>query len=266
MPLKPGLPRGVAGQVRSTAVIASLAIAMASSAEAQLVGRYQPTTDTLRYGSLNSYFLYFVRGRDTLGTPATVRSTETRSGIAKPGGIEFLVRIKGDEGTNFDISQIFLVNQSGRVLQVGGHPVSQEPSARVDLFPRWPTPPAPLTEGLTWIDTVSTSGAQAYGSTFYQAERHYRLIRLIDSLDTRIAHVVASGTVRLRQGGWADQARQQAWWQEVSGPVIDTVWFDASRGRVLASVAIIDLTGTGGSSGGPVMTSGLRSSVRLVRQ
>jgi hypothetical protein len=92
------------------------------------------------------------------------------------------------------------------------------------------------------------------------------VLRVVDSSGTKLALIVGHGEMKLRQGGWQDSTQALVWWQEVAGPALDTVWFDTRSGRVLSSVAVMTLVGTGGAGprgGGTTMPSGLRSSIRL---
>lgn len=234
-------------------------------ATAQLA-RYEPAVDTIRYQSLNSYFMYFIRGADTLGEPVSTTTRESRFFRKAGAGLEVWVRLEGD---GFSAEETYAITPAGRVTAVGGRPVAEVPNARVDILPRLPAPTRALNAGVQWTDTAVVRGSQSYGSTHYEVRRAYRVTRSVDTLGTRLALIVADGQMKLRQGGWQDSAQGQVWWQEVSGPVADTVWFDARAGNVRQSVAVMNLSGNGGFGpigGGVTMPSGLRSSVRLTRQ
>lgn len=224
---------------------------------------HQATPDTVQYVSVNTYLLYFVRGTDTLGSPVTTRTAESRKATATADDLMVWVRVDGMDGSPFRVEESYIIEPSGRLIAVGGKPLAEVVNARVDLLPRFPVPSSAVAAGLRWTDAVSVSRDQPYGPTFYEARREYQVQRVIDTLGTSVAEIVGQGHLRLRQGGWQDEARTHSWWQEVAGPVVDTVYFDARRGLVIASIAIMDLIGSGGAVGGPALTSGLRSSIRL---
>lgn len=229
--------------------------------------RYQPSTDTVRYQSLNSYLMYFVRGGDTLGEPASTTARESRQFRKAAASLELWTRLEGSEG--FSAEEIYSITPEGRVTAVGGRPVRDVPNARVDVLPRFATGSGPLNAGVQWTDTVAVRGTQSYGATHYEVRREYRVVRTVDSLDTRLALIVANGQMKLRQGGWQDSAQGLVWWQEATGPIADTIWFDLRDGDIRQSVGVMNLSGTGGFGpigGGVTMPSGLRSSVRLTRQ
>jgi len=249
-------------RVPTVHVILLLAFASPHAGIAQQLA-YKPTSDTLRYFSDNTYLLYFVQGADTLGSPVSTRTMESRMATAASGQLLLWVRLKGMGEPPFQAEATYGVSPSGRLLAVGGKPAADVPNARVDLLPRFPSPAPPATTGFRWSDTVSIRGEQPYGPTYYEVQREYQVLRVIDTLGTELAYVVAGGRMRLRQGGWQDEAHKFAWWQEVAGPVVDTLYFDTRRGVVLSSHVVIDLLGTGGAVGGPILASGLRSSVRL---
>jgi hypothetical protein len=244
---------------RSALLIA--VVAPATGTAQQLA--YQATADTLQYLSANTYLLYFVQGTDTLGSPVTTHTLEFRKATAASDNLAIWVRLKGVGESPFQVEETYTVDPTGRLLAVGGKPLAEVPSARVDLLPRFPSSSHRLARGLKWSDSVASRGDQPYGRTSYEARREYQVLRIIDTLGTTVAHIAGSGRMRLRQGGWQDEAQKFAWWQEVDGPVVDTVYFDTRRGLILASFASIDLVGSGGAVGGPVLPSGLRSTVRL---
>lgn len=246
--------------------IVVLACAGAAPLEAQVAARYLPATDTLRYLSENTYRMFFVRGSDTLGTPATTRTSETRTVAADPRGLAMRVRLESVDGTPFSRDETYTVSSDGRLLAVGGRPAASVHGARVDLLPRLPRRARALVAGLTWTDTVSATGREPYGDTAYDVTRRYLVRRVFDSTGVALAELAAEGTMHLRQGGWADQAQTQAWWQDVSGSVTETVLFDLRRGAVWSSRSVMLLRGTGGATGAPSMPSGLNSTVTLTRR
>lgn len=236
----------------------------AFDAAAQASERYRGSRDTLRYESTNSYFMFFVRGADTLGQPVTTRTRESH--VISPAGSQLAawVRLESVEGHSFRKDETYALTPSGRVVAIGGKPAAAVPHARVDLLPRLPDPSVALAPGVRWKDTVSNRALESHGPTHYSVTSEFRVVRVFDSLGTRIAHLVSEGSVRLRQGGWQDSANATVWWQEVSGPVIDSVWFDVRNGRLLADIMTMRLSGSGGvgpKRGGATLSSGLYSRV-----
>ena len=252
--------------MRVATIAALLSLLTARTASSQVPTAYRPSADTLRYEAVNSYLMYFVRGSDTLGEPIMTRTRETRHLKATPTGLELWVRLEGTGPNPFRSQQTYTVAPNGRVLAVDGQPAATVQGARVDVLPRLPAHAGPLAPGVAWDDTVAIRGTPPYGPTYYQVKRTYRVLRTLDTLGTTLALIAASGEMRLRQGGWQDSAQALVWWQEVAGPVADTVHLDVGAGRVIASVAVMELVGNGGlgpRDGGVTMPSGLRSSVRL---
>jgi hypothetical protein len=251
--------------MRSALIVGALLLTGAGYASGQST-RYQPSPDTLRFQSLNSYLMYFVRGTDTLGEPVSTTTRESRHLRTVAGGLELWTRL---EGEGFSAQESYTLTPEGRVIAVGGKPVGDAPNARVDVLPRLAIGGRAMNVGTQWSDTVSVRRTQSYGLTYYDVARNYRVIRTVDTLDTKLALLVANGQMKLRQGGWQDSAQGVAWWQEVRGPVTDTVWFDTRAGNIHQTFTIMNLVGTGGYgplAGGVTMPSGLRSSVRMTRR
>lgn len=249
-----------------SSVLLVAVIVLPNRSEGQLA--YRTHNDTIIYESANEYRMYFVRGIDTLGQPIATRTIERHSTRAARGQIELLVATEGVEQP-FQAQNTYEVTPRGQVLRVDGRPVAEVPNARVDVLPRFPGPATPPVVGLRWVDSVFVADTQSYGPTYYRVRREYRLQRLIDTLSTQLALITSGGEMALRHGGWEDSSAGVLWWQEVKGPVTDTIWFDVRRGIVHSDAAHMVLSGSGG--GGPkksvvTMPSGLRSSVRRVRR
>jgi hypothetical protein len=229
---------------------------------------YNPPRDPAVFVSENSYLMYFVRGTDTLGQPITTRTRETHVFVGDtPYGVS--VSLRSLDGSPFARADVYTIDPFGRVLRENGKPVADVPNARVDFLPRLPRATRPLEVGDTWNDSVYTEFNESFGKTFYRVNRRYSVARVVDSLGTKVAVIIGEGTIRLRQGGWEDSTRGVAWWQQVSGSVKDTVWFDLGAGWLLSDVARMDLRGTGGGglpNAGVSMPSGLRSTVRRMRE
>jgi hypothetical protein len=245
--------------------ISVLALLLPCCVDGQRPVQYRAAQDTLKFESVNSYHLFFVRGVDTLGEPMKTRTIEMQHFTQRHSVLAVSVRLQSAGGQPFSREDTYTVTSTGRVLTVAGQAVAQVPHARVDLLPRLPDRPTGLEVGFKWTDTVSVHALLPYGPTYYAARREYRVQRIVDSLCTQLAHIVGEGVIRLRQGDWQDSVRRIVWWQEVVGPVVDTVWFDVRGSRLIGDVTSMDLVGTGGSgltNSGSAMPSGLRSVVR----
>jgi len=252
--------------VRRVVLTLVLLLLPAGALVAQDLLQYRATADTLSYLSDNAYLLYFVRGPDTLGQPVATRTRESQVISTSPSGLAVWVRLQGLDAP-FTRSDQYAVSSGGRVIAANGTPIARAANARIDLFPRLPS--VSVRVGDSWEDTVSIRNTESYGPSYYNVRRTYRFSRLLDSAGTRLAVLVGAGTMRLRQGGWQDSTQGVVWWQEVAGPVADTVWFDVRAGQLLADVTAMDLVGRGavGPVGGPpMMPTGLRSTVRRHRE
>ncbi len=229
--------------------------------------QYLPTPDTLRYKWHVSFWIYYVRGRDTLGQPDTFRGRESRYFRAAPGGLEARIRLEPESGDSVLEDNILTVDPSGRVLLINGRLPSETGDLSVDRLPRLPSPLVPLAPGLEWTDTVSVAARQPWGPTYLEVRRRYHVVRLVDSLGTRVAVIAGEGEMRLRRGAWHDSTKGWVWWQEVAGPVQDTTYFDERGGQIVGSFDVGELLGTGavGPIGSGIVPSALRFTNRLTR-
>src|SRR5262245_35815523 len=105
--------------MRSSLIIGTLLLASVGYASGQST-RYQPSPDTLRFQSLNSYLMYFVHGTDTLGEPVSTTTRESRHLRTAPGGLELWTRL---EGEGFSAQESYTITPEGRVIAVRGKPV-----------------------------------------------------------------------------------------------------------------------------------------------
>jgi hypothetical protein len=168
-------------------------------------------------------------------------------------------------GSDFSSRGLYGIDGSGRIRSVDGIPVAQASSPRVDLLPRIPLDWADLRPGAQWADTVSQSGEEPYGPVHYRVDRRYSVVGEVDAFGTNALLLVADGEISLRQGGWQDPDRTVRWWQEASGPVVDSVWLDLESRRLVANATHLDIAGTAGFVQGErtvTMPSGLRSTIR----
>jgi len=228
---------------------------------------YQPTDEPLRFSVENDYLMYFVRGSDTLGQPIHTQFVEHFLIERNDGVLHLKVEAPKPDGSGVHTT-VFTIDPFGEVLFVDGRSAHEVPSPRIDVLPRFPKGAVEPRVGLSWTDSANVTREEAYGASYYRTKRAYSVLRVADSMRTRIVMIRGQGQVSLRHGGWDDSTAGTVWWQEVSGPIEDTVWFDAGSGQLLASVTNIDLVGVGG--GGPpaatvTMPAGIRSRHRRVR-
>ena len=167
------------------------------------------------------------------------------------------------EGPGFSATNVYGIDTSGRVHTVDGVPVHRVPHARVDVLPHITVPTTELAIGTEWTESVQAGGRQDYGETRYRAERNYEVVDNLEYNGVRVFLIVGIGEMSLRQGGWRDSEQNVAWWQDISGPVFDSVWFDPAAGQLVGNATHMDLSGTGGSTDQALeLPSGLRSSIR----
>ncbi|HSM07332.1 MAG TPA: hypothetical protein VK858_22075 [Longimicrobiales bacterium] len=227
-------------------------------------GPYGATPEPVAYVSQNDFVIWFVEGTDTLGNPVSAETREVLHIRDAEGGLEVAV---DQVDAEFSSSNVYGIDESGRVRSVDGQAVEDIATPRVDLLPRVPLDWADLQPGATWEDRVARSGEEPFGPTAYSAVRSYEVVGEVEAFGRRALLLVSSGRVELRQGGFQDAAQSVIWWQEVQGPVLDSVWFDVETRRLLANATHMDLSGTAGFEGGGeslTLPSGLRSSVRRV--
>ena len=222
---------------------------------------YAATMDTAVYMSTNDYLMYFVNQGDTLGQPVSTSTRERRAIGGEGGALSLWVELGDVAGGQVYSTTTYGISNVGRVVTVDGQPIAGRAGIRVDVLPRFPASLRGVDVGRTWTDSVETAATAPYGETYYRAARTWRVVA------SRAGTVVmaSQGVLALRQGGWQDAGHQSAWWQEVSGEVMDSVWFDTDRHELMRSWTRMDLVGTGGF-GDVTMPSGLRSTVDLRRR
>jgi len=225
-------------------------------------GGYSAAVGEVEFISQNDYMLWFLQGEDTAGQPVSTHVKETHSYSDVGDLLEVSVRLEGID-MPFEKSETITIRRSGQVVAVDGVAVGDAEDARVDFLPRIPDS-GPLSIGTSWIDTVSSGGSKPYGPTSYRAERHYEVVGTEEIDGSTTVLIVGEGTLALRQGGWQNEDQGVFWWQDVAGPVVDSVWFATERGQLVRDITFMDLVGTGGFGNGAQevrMDSGLRSRV-----
>lgn len=230
------------------------AICLAAPTAAQ-APRYHAPEDTVHHRTVNPYLLYWITGKDTVGTPAHALSVESRAWSEDGSGLDVRVSERSLDPNRTEQRHHFRLTPQGRVVAIDGAPPGLR--AQIDFVPRLPD--VPLRPGASWVDTAGSGGDDHYA---FRIVRTYRVVREADTLDARAVLLSAEGRVWYRdawqEGGWAGR------WLDVSGPITETVWFDAEAGQVLSREWSMDLRGRGGLSGAPgdTVAAGLRSASR----
>ena len=186
--------------------------------------------------------MYWLVGTDTIGPPQHEWSVESHvwSGTGSaPQVIIHQLLLNVNRRTNVDT---FSLAPNGRVTAVNHRPPTGD--ERVDLFLQLPH--VALLPGTRWSDSLRASGTDPGGAEWYDVDRDYRVVRLIDTLGYHgIADIAADGQIRMRFGFWVDSAAGTAAWIDVIGPVKEHYLFDPARGRLLRRTWSMDLRGKG---------------------
>jgi hypothetical protein len=209
-------------------------------------GQYHAPPDTAFLITYNPHRLYWVRGGDTLGgtSPSlTVSSQHWRSG---DGG--FLV---ATHQVDLDLSRqvrndTLRVDSSGHVTI----PVDRRSGTHaVDFTVHFPRGAPQLTPGFSWSDTTQTATAGGSGplaSRDYRTSRQLRVVRVLDTLGTRVVEISCDGSVHYADAWWVDSVARSFAWMDVTGPTHEMYWFDARAGRLMARRWSMSLHGHGG--------------------
>jgi hypothetical protein len=206
-------------------------------------GPYQAIDHDLVYNASNDYLLYFVDGSDTLGGPVSTELTEVHTFFPAVSGLDLTVRLEGD---GVESESRFGIGFDGRVETIDGRSIDEVSSPRVDVLPRIPLPAGSLKAGARWIDSVAVADTATYGKReWYRVVREYEVVGDVDLEGQTVVLIVSEGTVSLRQGGLHPDNAQNRWFQEVSGLVVDSVWFDATSGTLIQDATRMRLTGFG---------------------
>ncbi len=235
-----------------------LLASLAGPLPAQAPVRYATQGDTSWFQSHNTFTMYFVRGGDTLGRPASHLKVQ-RHAWTGPGALE-IQSLLLDVGRAVTTESLSLA-PAGRVRAINGRRPADTPRGMYDVLPRLPEPVRALGPGTAWTDTIAISGSTASGPVVYRAERRYRVTRLLDTLGVRALEIAGEGRLRYADSYWVDSAAGQTLSLDVEGPLSQRFWFDPARGRFLGQEWTMDLRGRGVLPGGrDTVPAGLRSS------
>jgi hypothetical protein len=231
------------GMRRTLVLVTALAI-QGAGASAQPPTPYAAQQDTLNYALWTSNLVYFVRGRDTLRLPVrrfVVHAEQWtdlgdhRLRVATRDACVDLQRCL--HGDTVDLSA------DGRILAIGGRVRSADSLAARDFLLHLPD--QKLKPNVQWTDSLIMSVPGVAGGNSTEQRRSYRVVRLVDTLDTRVAEVVGQVVTRYREGFWVDSASSRSAWISVSGTVRQAYLFDLKKGRVVGHVLSGDLSGWG---------------------
>jgi hypothetical protein len=223
---------------RSAFLVAAGACALVGiSAHAQ-APRYLPQRDTVVMTSRNPFRMYYVRGADTLGNPVFARGISREVWRAKGDSVDIEVMHRDLAFLEKDTTRRALVAPDGRELPENGHAPYGLPTSLM------PLPATPLRAGLEWHDSsVVARDTNGFGVRF-ESVMAYKVRRIVDTLGSRVADVVADGQYRMRDQ-FGDSVRKRQW-IDVRGPDHETFLFDINRGRLVYRSWDMKLRGWGG--------------------
>ena len=229
---------------RILALVTALAIC-GMGAAAQPPTPYSAQPDTLYYTLSTARLVYFVRNRDTLRLPPVRRFVvhselwtdmgNSRLRVATRDACVDLLRCL--HGDTVDLSP------DGRLLAIGGRARSADTLANRDFLLHLPD--KKLKPGVQWTDSVVMAVPGVAGGTTNEQRWSYHVVRLVDTLGTRVAEVVGDGATHFHEGFVVDTASRRAGWITVGGTMRQAFMFDMKKGRLLGHVLSADLSGWG---------------------
>jgi hypothetical protein len=237
----PGLTRATA-----TAIFVAAFAAFPAFTEAQAAPTYRAPEAPLNWISDNPFHLFLVRGEDTVTAPVRAISVFRESWHPATDGFD-VIRASVDLGLgNRTRTDTLSVTRTGTVLRVNGE--SDYNEGEWDALLRLPA--VPLREGLEWSDTLShpTSGPAAGGR--FEARRHYRVARNLDSPDSTGFVVDIRGEILFNLAMWTDSTAGHYRWFELKGPVEEQFVFDPASGQLHRRNWSMLLEGIGGDHDG----------------
>ena len=202
---------------------------------------YRPSADTVFVLLVNPYRMYWVRAGDTVSQPMHAVSVEAQRWARHGQQLHVTVRqLPLDVHRRIKVDT-FTVTPLGGVRAINGRAPGM--NERVDFLPRLPG--RTLAVGVAWADTLRSPHAGARGDGFYSVVRTYRVDRLFDSADTRLADVSVTGLVRYRDSWWIDSTAGTSYSIDVAGPDTERFVFAIQQGRLISRSWSMTLTGRG---------------------
>lgn len=189
----------------------------------------------------NPYRMYWLRGTDTVGTPVRELTLERQSWTRQGNTFQVLVHQQTLDARRRATSDTLVVERDGRISTLNG----KQPgvNSRIDFLLHLPT--NHLAIGVSWADTLNSSGAGVGGPHRYRVERTYRVASELDTLGHHVERVTATGTVAYQDGWWVDSTKGTFYSIDVTGPVTETFLFDARAGQLVSRSWKMDLRGAG---------------------
>lgn len=258
------MERSSANAVLHRSAAAMLVALCAAPAAAQGPPTYHVQADSVRFAIDNPFRMYWLKGTDTLGAPQHEQSVESHVWSGPPETPRLTIHqlvLNVDRRTSDDT---FDLAPDGQVLAINHRPPTGD--ERVDLLLRLPS--RPLRPGTHWSDTLESGGTDPGGREWYDVNRDYRVVRLIDTLGVHgVADIRAVGRIRMRFGFWVDSTSDEAAWIDVTGPETERYLFDPKGGRLLFRTWNMDLRGRGVAPNGhsDTLPAGLLSEETMVR-
>lgn len=224
-------------RARITLIAAALTVMVAPVQHAQ-APRYLPQRDTLVITARNPFHMFFVRGSDTLGNAVLSRDLTRQVWRAKGDAVDIEVLRRDLDFARKDTVIHSLAGPDGHALPRDGHAPYGLPSSLM------PLPSVAIRPGLEWRDSSVIARDTNDFKVRFEWVMTYRVRRVIDTLGSKVADVVADGRYRMRDQ-WGDTAKKRLW-IDVQGPDHETFLFDITRGRLAYRSWDMKLRGWGG--------------------
>lgn len=222
---------------RISLIVAALSAMIAPVQHAQ-APRYLAQRDTLVTTVRNPFHMFYVRGTDTLGN-ATLGLILRREVWGAKGDSIDVEMFRRDLGfARKDTVIRFLVARDGRELPRDGHAPRGLPASLM------PLPSVPMRPGLEWRDSSVITRDTNDFNVRTESIMKYRVRRVIDTLGSKVADIVADGRYRMRDQYGDTVGKRQ--WIDVQGPDHETFLFDITRGRQIYRSWDMKLRGWGG--------------------
>lgn len=194
------------------------------------------STDTLRYEIRSPYAIYWLGDAGTVWGPSApawqLESHLWRGTATNPEVVIWADALDMIRATNVDS---FSVQSDGRVVLKNGAPPAVD--TWTDVFPRLPEDA--VRTGLTWRDSLVNGDTTVRGGRYYRRVQRSVINRIVDTLGTRLLEITSQGRVHVRL------TVDSTAWIGVTGPIIEHVVFDLTKGRLIRRASSMILSGVG---------------------
>jgi hypothetical protein len=245
------------------AMVSLLAISAANPVSAQNV-QYRPSDTPLWYKTDNPFKLFWVRGTDTLGTPARNVGVERHQWSKNAGRLINVVTDYSLDTRRTVKVDTLEVSAHGRVLSIRS---VGEKNERVDLLLPLPAG-GNLDVGRIWTDSMRQDSIGVHGPRYYAINRRLEVKSVEVRKARKVALVEATGEILYRFDFTVDSASGAFVWTDMRGPVDEAFEFDVESGQMLKRTWNMHLRGKGGipnpNGGVDTVSSGLDSRQDMV--